>query len=174
MGSATLVPVSEYLRTAYRPDCDYLEGELRERNMGERPHAALQGFLYFLFRLNRDTWKVQALPEQRVQVSEHRYRVPDVCVVRDSDPHDPIVHVAPLICIEVLSREDTLNELQERVNDYTSMGVQHVWAVNPWTRVGYICTRKGFLQPEDGFLRVPGTPIAIALAEVFAELDRVS
>ena len=31
------VPVSlqEYLETSYRPDCDYLDGELLERNVGE-------------------------------------------------------------------------------------------------------------------------------------------
>jgi len=31
---ATAVPLSEYLNTTYRPDCDYLEGELLERNVG--------------------------------------------------------------------------------------------------------------------------------------------
>ena len=38
-----LVPVEEYLRTTYRPDRDFIDGELRERNIGERPHATLQG-----------------------------------------------------------------------------------------------------------------------------------
>jgi hypothetical protein len=36
-----MVPLSEYLSTTYRPDCDFLEGELKERNMGEQPHARL-------------------------------------------------------------------------------------------------------------------------------------
>lgn len=42
MATSTLIPVSEYLNTVYRPDCDYIDGELRERNVGERPHAQLQ------------------------------------------------------------------------------------------------------------------------------------
>jgi len=45
---ATAVPLSEYLNTSYRPDCDYLEGELLERNVGEWDHARLQGLLGFL------------------------------------------------------------------------------------------------------------------------------
>jgi len=33
--TATFVPLSEYLQTRYRPDCDYLDGELLERSVGE-------------------------------------------------------------------------------------------------------------------------------------------
>jgi hypothetical protein len=32
---STTVPLSEYLNTSYRPDRDYLDGELMERNVGE-------------------------------------------------------------------------------------------------------------------------------------------
>ncbi len=32
MSTATVVPLSEYLNTSYRPDCEYLDGELLERN----------------------------------------------------------------------------------------------------------------------------------------------
>jgi hypothetical protein len=35
MATSTLVPVSEYLATAYRPDCDYVDGQLQKRNLGE-------------------------------------------------------------------------------------------------------------------------------------------
>ena len=30
-----VVPLSQYLTTSYRPDCEYLDGELLERNVGE-------------------------------------------------------------------------------------------------------------------------------------------
>ena len=47
MSTITLAPLSEYLETSYRPDCDYLEGELLERNGGEWDHSRLQGLLDF-------------------------------------------------------------------------------------------------------------------------------
>jgi Uma2 family endonuclease len=172
MASVTLIPVSEYLRTTYRPDRDYLEGELKERNMGEQPHALVQGLLYFIFRRNREEWGVRPLPEQRIQVTPERFRIPDITVLRNSDPLDPIVTFSPLVCIEVLSKDDTLGELQERVNDYAAMGVDDIWAFDPLKRIAYSCSVRGFQQPEDGFLRVVGTPIAVELKEVFAELDR--
>jgi hypothetical protein len=34
MASATQIPVSEYLDTIYHPDREYVDGELRERNVG--------------------------------------------------------------------------------------------------------------------------------------------
>ena len=34
MSAGTVVTLSEYLATSYRPDCEYLDGELLERNEG--------------------------------------------------------------------------------------------------------------------------------------------
>lgn len=56
MASAILVPVSEYLNTTYRPDCDYLDGELKKRDVGEQPHASVQILLGSLFHVHRQEW----------------------------------------------------------------------------------------------------------------------
>lgn len=45
MATVTYVSVSEYLETSYRPDCEYLEGDLLERNVGEWDHSRLQTLL---------------------------------------------------------------------------------------------------------------------------------
>jgi Uma2 family endonuclease len=171
MASSTLIPVSEYLSTTYRPDVDYIDGELKERNLGEQPHAHLQNIFGAIFREHRKDWSVRALTEQRVQISPRRYRIADVCILRSTDPQDPIIRVPPLLCIEILSKGDSLGELQERVDDYQSMGILHIWGIDPWKRHGYIASTRGFEQPQDGILTIPNTPIRIALAEVFAELD---
>ena len=39
------VSLDEYLNTSYRPDCDFLEGEILERNVGEWDHSRLQALL---------------------------------------------------------------------------------------------------------------------------------
>ena len=173
MASVTLIPVSEYLKTIYRPDCDYIDGEVRERNVGERSHAMLQGIFCTIFNANRRAWAIVAAPELRVQVAERRYRIPDITVMRRSDPPDAVVRVAPLVCVEVLSPSDTLVAMQERVEDYRRMGVEHVWVVDPIGRHAYVASERGFEQPESGEFSVPGTAIRIVLAEVFAELDEM-
>jgi Uma2 family endonuclease len=174
MATASLIPVSEYLRTTYRPDCDYIDGELKERTMGERPHSLLQLIVGTIFMNNFDSWKLTAMTEQRVQINPSRFRIPDICVVRASDPADNIVVVPPLLCIEILSSDDRFSRLQERVNDFAGMGVQNIWVLDPWDRTAYYASRRGFTQPEDGTLRIEGTSIAITLADVFAQLDRLS
>ena len=39
------VDLANYLETTYRPDCEYVDGELRERNVGKFEHARLQSLL---------------------------------------------------------------------------------------------------------------------------------
>lgn len=171
MASGTLISVEEYLRTSYRPDCDYLEGQVLERNLGERPHAKLQNYFLFIFTLNRKSWKVAVLPEQRVQVKAQRFRIPDVCIARSSDPDDLIVRTAPLLCIEILSSDDTMTEMRRRAEDYRVMGVPHIWVADPWKRRAFFYDKDSFAEPADGFLRIAGTPVEVHLADLFAELD---
>ena len=85
------VPLAEYLETTYRPDRDWIDGEAKERNVGEQPHASVQGFLTYIFRLNAAKWNIRVLPEQRVQTSAKHYRIADVCVILRSTPFEPIV-----------------------------------------------------------------------------------
>lgn len=47
------VSVEEYLASSYRPDCDYVNGEVLERNLGEKEHAIMQAALTHLFMQNR-------------------------------------------------------------------------------------------------------------------------
>src|ERR1035438_7911663 len=50
MQTRELMTVREYLSTSFRPDCDYVDGEVVERNMGERDHSRMQmavsGYFY--------------------------------------------------------------------------------------------------------------------------------
>lgn len=50
MATSTIVPSKEYLQTSYRPDCDWIDGEVKERNAGEGQHSKIQTFFigYFL------------------------------------------------------------------------------------------------------------------------------
>ncbi|WP_396271823.1 hypothetical protein [Granulicella arctica] len=61
--------------------------------------------------------------------------------------------------------------MQDRVDDYQAMGVSHIWVLDPWKRHGYVASSRGFEQPLDQSLSIPGTSIYVSLTEVFAELD---
>jgi Uma2 family endonuclease len=173
MASATQIPLSEYLNTSYRPDCDYIDGEVKERTLGTRAHGFLQFILTAIFNANMDVWNVVAGPEIRTRVGFTRVRIPDVCIMRRSDPADPVVLVAPIILIEIMSPEDSLRSQRERVEDYLRMGVEHIWLIDPITRQTHIANPVGYEEVASGELTVPGTPIRIVLAEVFATLDKM-
>ena len=139
--------------------------------MGEGPHASVQKF-FVRFLGNREReWSIRVWPEQRVQTSPMHFRVPDVTVTRSSAPFEDIVTVAPLLCIEILSRDDRMSDMQERVDDYLAMGVCMVWIVDPRRRKTFQ-TDGLSLQPVEE-LTVPGTEIVVAKGEVFAELDEL-
>ena len=53
MATATSIPLSEYLQKTYEPDCGYIDGELKERNVGEQPHGHIQAIITAVFRENR-------------------------------------------------------------------------------------------------------------------------
>jgi Uma2 family endonuclease len=168
---APSVTIDEYLRTSYRPDCDYVDDHVEERTVGEREHSRVQLFLSSLFFRHEQEWHVYTLPEQRVQVSITRFRVPDLCVLRSDQPREPIVHQPPLICIEILSPDDSYRTMHERVTDYLRMGVENVWLFDPFAREGLVCLPTGWNQPHDGRLVVPGTDIVIDLNEFYVGLD---
>lgn len=126
MASTTLIPVSEYLKTSYRPDCDYVDGKIEERNEGEHDHAALQAALILWFGQRQQEWNIEVLPEQRMQISAARFRVPDVVLVSLHQPVERILTKSPLACIEILSPEDTLRRMQERITDYRQFGVRNI------------------------------------------------
>jgi Uma2 family endonuclease len=171
MATKTLVPLSEYLGTTYHPDCEWIDGEVRERNMGEGQHSVVQGFFIVLFHSRRQEWQVRVFPELRVQTSTTHYRIPDICVTRKSSPFEAIVHTPPLLCIEILSPDDRMSDMQEKVDDYLEMGVEMVWVVDPRRRKAFQTDGRS-LQPVD-VLTVHETAIRVPVADAFVELDEL-
>ncbi|MGA3317534.1 MAG: Uma2 family endonuclease [Candidatus Korobacteraceae bacterium] len=174
MSSTTLVSVEEYLATSYRPDRDFVDGELQERNLGELEHSLLQTAVAVWFWTRQKEWNVLPIVEQRVQVAATRFRILDVSVLLADQPREPIITTPPLILIEILSKDDSLRSMRERVDDYLNFGVKHVWILDPATRRAYVCSRTGFQEPESGVLTVPGTPIRLVLNELFQQVEPAS
>lgn len=171
METVTLIPLSDYLEHSFRPDCDYVDGELQERNLGEQDHSDLQSQLVVLLSSPECKRYFRANSELRVQVKATRYRVPDVCVRLRSAPSEQIVRTPPVLCIEVLSPDDRAGRMRERVREFLEMGVAEVWVVDPDTRSVSVCAGATTVEHMSGRLRVPGTPIEVELAEIFKALD---
>lgn len=166
-----LVSVEEYLDTVYEPDCDYVDGELVDRNVGERDHAHAQGEVFFHLRQGRKKWNIYPSVEARVQVSPTRFRVPDVCAFIAPAPAGQIFTHPPFLCVEILSPEDRMSRVQQKIDDYLAFGVEYVWLINPQTRRAWVYRRDGIREIRDGTLRTANPDIEISLTDVFAEDD---
>ncbi len=167
MGAATLVPVEKYLNTSYSPDCDYVHGQLIERNAGEKKHGRIQRAL---IRYMDRYWDagLQAWPEQRIQINSEHYRVVDICVT-EGEPDEDIFTTPPLVCVEILSRADSLGRLQQVINDYASLGVPYRRMIDPIQPAAYIGSARGFELVPDRIFRThgPHPEIVIPVDELF-------
>ena len=167
MGATAFVSVEEYLTTSYRPDCDYVNGEVLERNFGRKDHSRLQGQALFWFMMREQSLGLAAFPEQRLRVGPRRFRVPDICVYQRPEPDEQIFTRPPYICIEILSPEDRLARVQERLDDYLAMGVVNVWLLDPETKGGWWITAEGHFEALDRILRTRDGKVEMPIQDLF-------
>jgi Uma2 family endonuclease len=168
MATALHISLSEYLATSYRPDREYVEGEIRERNVGKWEHARVQWLLAAWFFIHEKEWGIIGSTEQRVRVSQERIRVPDI-VVLAAGPQPDVLTDPPLLVIEILSPDDTYSDTQERAQEYRAMGVEVAWIIDPKTRSGRMCSGADWV--ESSRLEVKGMPLYVDLPSIFTQLS---
>ena len=163
-----LVSVEEYLHTVYKPDCDYVDGEVLERNMAEGDHSHMHADVIGYFHARRKQWNITILPEMRVQIMPTRFRIPDVCIVLGNE-YEQILTKPPFLCIEILSPEDRWSRVKDRIDDFLAMGVPYVWVLDPQTKEAFIVTPdEGLREVKDGVLRTQNPAFEVSLSEFFS------
>jgi len=162
-----LVPLSDYLDHTTDPDCEYMEGRLVERNVGEISHGDAQGRTYaWVLKNGPGFW---AGVEIRVQIRPDRFRVPDVVVVRGGRPQGRIITSPPDVAVEVLSPEDRAADVQDKIDDYLQFGIPAVWLIDPERRRAWIHTREGAREALDRVLRNFAGDLEVPLSAVLPD-----
>ena len=167
MAATHLVSVAEYLSSSYHPDREYLDGLVVERNWGEKTHSRIQRNLIVYLGYRSKALGIEVFPEQRVQVSPTRFRVPDVTGVTGEEPRGEIFQSPPYLCIEILSADDRAQDMLEKIDDYLRFGIPYIWIVNPRNKKGYVATRAGMVEAASGMLETGEPGIAAPLAILF-------
>jgi len=166
-----LLTLEEYLRTSYDPDCDFVDGVLEERNVGEYEHNNLQAALIAWFFNRGPQWNIRVLPEQRTRIGETTVRIPDVCIVPRNGPVERVRTTPPILCIEIMSPEDRRSRAIRVLDDYLAMGVPNLWLFDPIDRTVFLYDEMGLKLVETSRIAIPGQPIYLDLPELFATLD---
>jgi Uma2 family endonuclease len=170
------VPVEEYLRSSYEPDMEYVEGSLVERNVGDSTHSRVQALLIGLLLSREREYSIRVFSEQRIRVSERRYRVPDVCVMAVDHRRDRVFSEPPLLIIEILSPDDNLASVRRKVDDFRTMGVRNICIVDPYENpTVFVVTEDGRLVESASLdvcfvLHVDKPALEIDFGQVIAQI----
>lgn len=164
----TLMPVDEYLRTSYKPACEYRDGVITQKAMPTWKHAALQMQLGYIILGRFPGFRPGS--ELTVRLRENRFLVPDVAVRRKDRIQDPYPTEPIHLCIEILSPDDRMSEMIAKGEEYLAWGVPMVWIIDPVNQVAWEFSLNRPLHevPVGGSLTAP--EITIPLAEIFAGL----
>jgi Uma2 family endonuclease len=164
-----LMSVEEYLRASFEgPDCEYLDGEVVERNMGELPHGTVQMELAYALRQMASRLSIRVVPEIRIQISPTRYRVADLAVWRAGKIGERIPVVPPFLAIEILSSEDRIVRMHPKINDYLSIGVEWVWLIDPAEKQAICYSQQNPTGVLCNILRTEDPGIEISLENILA------
>ena len=93
--------VEEYLKTSFESDCEYLDGEIVERNTGTFEHAHTVGNLIARLQPLRRTLGIRVLPVITISTGPKRYRVADIAVWRNDEIGR--TGIPPFLVVEILS-----------------------------------------------------------------------
>ena len=170
MSVETLVSVEQYLNTSYDPDVEYVDGVLVERNVGDWAHSKTQTNLILAF--GRRYPDVHAVPELRSRTRETRYRLPDVCVL-PSIPETKYLVEAAYIAIEVLSEDDRMSNLMEKLEEYAKIGVPNIWVIDPRRRILYVYANGALTEIHGSSIATATDPrLEVTRSEIFRDLEK--
>jgi Uma2 family endonuclease len=136
-------------------DYELVDGRLVERNMGVESSWVGSRLLTRLGRFSKEHGLGWAFPSDTgYQCFPHRpslVRRPDVSFVKAGRfPRGVLpkgwAKIPPDLAVEVVSPNDTVYGLEEKLGDYRSVEVPLVWVINPDSRTAMVYRRDGSIR----------------------------
>ncbi len=165
-----LVSVDEFLRTSYKPACDYIDGVLRQKSKPTFNHSKVQTRVATIVEGQRPGF--DAATELTVKIREGKFLVPDIAIQRVADLQTDAYPTKPVhLCVEVLSPGDRFSEVLSKCDDFLDWGVSMTWIIDPDKRRAWQYDGGAPEQVPPHGLLVAGD-LAIPLDEVFAGMQQ--
>jgi Uma2 family endonuclease len=164
MAVETLVSLDEYLSTSYDPDVEYVDGELVERNVGDWLHSLVQRNIIAIFV--RKYPDILAVGELRSRTRTTRYRLPDVCVVL-SPPQTKYLLDAAFVAIEILSEDDRMSRMIEKLKEYAANGTPYIWVLDPRLKQMFKFEQNALIEVMGEEIATENPRLVLTRAEIF-------
>jgi Uma2 family endonuclease len=133
MSTRTLISPEEYVSTRFEWEPEYVHGELRTRPMPTFVHGQVESMLAELLRMVRRQNAIKVATNVRCRLSDDLYLLPDV-VLTHAEPYEQVPTIPAIMVAEILSPDDSYLDLTEKMAEYASWGVKHIWLINPWRK----------------------------------------
>ena len=181
-----LITAEEFLHMKEQEGAELVDGRIVDVPMGSMS-SWLGGELLFLIRLFLKTNDVGWVFPQELGMAiwpdrPRRVRKPDLAFVRHGrlpggKPEEGWLSVAPDLAVEVVSPGDTVQDLEQKLDEYREAGIPLIWVIYPVTRRAHVLGSNrarvelgpdGILDGEDV---LPG--FKLPLAELFEAAEAV-
>ncbi len=132
--------------------------------MPDNLHSKTQGLVGTFFAERRHWLPIYPVFSVRLKLRKSLYLVPDVAVFHPTEPLQPVPETPPLVVVEVLSLDDKMSKVREKLAEYSSWGITHVWLVDPHSKRMYIWN-AGLVEMST--LRIPTLRFELTPADIF-------
>src|SRR5579885_1637266 len=163
--ATALISVEEYLRTSYKPGCEYIDGVLRQKSLPTYDHAFVQSRLIALISALYRAYL--ALPELQCKIREGEYLIPDVAILEASKPQRPSPTEPIFAGIEILSPEDRVGQMLAKCEEYHAWGVTHCWVIDPERKTAWVYRKGSEPLHVDGTGDLVADEMKIPVADLF-------
>jgi Uma2 family endonuclease len=162
---AIAIPMEEYLRTSYEYDAEWVDGEVVERPLPNSDHSEAQANIDHGFVRSQKASRLFARPGLRVRVAPDRWRIPDISVFADEKPKGDYPSNV-FAAIEILSPDDSMSILYDKLSEYAAMGIRHIWVADPGHRRLLKYDNESLLRVEA--IEFPDRAFRLTVDEIFA------
>jgi Uma2 family endonuclease len=156
--------VDEFLERSFDHECELIHGETVPKPFGTIKHSRMEKRLTRLLERYFGENRVQF--ELSVRMGDE-VLIPDICVAKTEDPrmYRDVLDEPPLLCIEVPSPSQRVEEMLAKCRRYRDFNVPHYWVVDPVSERAweFHASQGGPREVRDAF----SEPCGLSLAEIF-------
>ena len=161
MATKALITPQQYLSTQFEREPELVHGELVERPLPNLIHGRTQQRL--AVHLDGVGY---CCTEVRMRLAEDLYRIPDVAVFEGAGPTEAVPTAPPLLVVEISSPDDRLDAMLQRLDEYRTWGVRHIWLIEPERRRIHVYDQGSLTAVSQ--LELPEFGFAVTAQEIFA------
>jgi len=92
--------------------------------------------------------------------------LPDVCVLLSAPTTSVLLEPAFLV-IEILSEDDRMTKVIEKVEEYAAKGVSHIWLIDPRLQHLFVFRANSLQRVEDDIIATDNPRLELTREEIF-------